>query len=268
MAMKKLRISIFVIATAVLIITSLTTSFALNGSKSYTVKKGDSLYTVGKNNNVTTQALLQANGMTTNTIYPGQVLQIPVKVQSSIKTPTAVIKPLSDILKEKGIIDPSAKFSIFVDKSEHVLSVYWGSTFLKSYHVELGSGGLAAKQKLGDYKTPEGKYYITEKLVYNPADEYLGTRWMRLSYPNIQDADRGLQQGIINQQTHDAIVDAINNKLMPPQDTALGGAVGVHGGSTAAFGSDWTWGCVGLKSSDVEDFYQYVRVGTPVVIQQ
>jgi lipoprotein-anchoring transpeptidase ErfK/SrfK len=55
--------------------------------------------------------------------------------------------------------------------------------------------------------------------------------------------------------------------LTPPQRTALGGGVGIHGGSTPELGSDWTWGCVGLTNKDVEDFYNYVSNGTKVTIQ-
>ncbi|MCK9470869.1 MAG: N-acetylmuramoyl-L-alanine amidase [Bacilli bacterium] len=43
---------------------------------SYTVRQGDSLYTVARNFNTTIDKLKRDNGLTTNTIYPGQQLFI------------------------------------------------------------------------------------------------------------------------------------------------------------------------------------------------
>jgi lipoprotein-anchoring transpeptidase ErfK/SrfK len=132
----------------------------------------------------------------------------------------------------------------------------------------LGDGGPGDKERAGDHKTPEGKFIVCQKSVLSPADEYLGTRWMRLSYPNAEDASRGLQQGLIDKQTYNAIATAAMNGGTPPLNSSLGGGVGIHGGSTPALGSDWTWGCVGLRNSDVEEFYSFIKAGTPVVIQK
>lgn len=184
-----------------------------------------------------------------------------------ILTAGRFIKPLGDVLKSMGIVTSIPNEYIKVDKSDHILSIYSGNNLLKSYHVELSENGLGDKQVEGDHKTPEGTFYIAQKLIFNPPDQYLGSRWMMLSYPNIEDADRGLAQGLIDRKTHDSIVYAVNNGLIPPQDTPLGSGIGIHGGSSPAMGSDWTWGCVGLTNSDVEDFYNYVSVGTKVIIQ-
>lgn len=43
----------------------------------YTVKKGDSLYEIAKKYNTTVNTLTDINMLTTNTIFPGQVLLIP-----------------------------------------------------------------------------------------------------------------------------------------------------------------------------------------------
>ncbi|MDP4267848.1 MAG: L,D-transpeptidase [Bacteroidota bacterium] len=186
-------------------------------------------------------------------------------VKSNIKTASEAALALKDILKKKGIAS-GANINIVVSKSSHTLSLYSNGVFLKSYHVELGEGGPPNKSVVGDKKTPEGDFYITEKTVYSPADYYLGTRWMELSYPNLSAAQRGLNSGIISKETYNRIVKAINNGETPPQDTALGGYIGIHGGSVPSFGKDWTWGCVGLANKDVEDFYGFVRSGTKVTI--
>lgn len=178
-------------------------------------------------------------------------------------------KSLAAILKEKGINGPIPNLKIVVDKSEYLLTLYSGSTLLKSYHVALGDSGLGDKVRSGDNKTPEGTFYISERSVLTPPDQYLGTRWMRISYPNIEDAQRGLNSGLIDQAAYNQIVGAINNGQIPPQNTALGGGVGIHGGSNwkANWGDAWTWGCVALSNSDVNEIFDYIGVGTKLVIQ-
>lgn len=223
----------------------------------YLVKSGDTLSSIAGQYGITASELQWANGMDSDRLTTGQLLVIP----------TRDTRPFGDILKEKGITNPGKSLVIHVDKTDHELGITWNGTLLKSYHVELSEMGLGDKAVSGDHKTPEGTFYIAEKSVLNPPDQYLGTRWMELSYPNIEDANRGLQQGLISRNVHDQIVAAINSGGIPPQDTALGGGVGIHGGSTPALGKDWTWGCTGLTNKDVEDFYGYVAVGTKVIIQ-
>lgn len=177
-------------------------------------------------------------------------------------------KPLGQILREKGISGQIPNLKIVVDKSAHALTLYAGVTPLKQYHVAIGEGGLADKEKAGDKKTPEGRFYIGEPSVLSPVDKYLGSRWMRVSYPNVEDAERGLKAGIIDRATHDEIVKAINNGQIPPQRTALGGGIGIHGGTGQGEnqGDYWTWGCIGLQNSDIEDFFDYIATGTELII--
>lgn len=224
----------------------------------YTVQWGDSLYKISKVYGISIESIKSANSLKSDMILSGQTLTIPVAPNRTLK----------EIINGMGLSASQLNLRLFVDKSDKQATVYNGNVPLKAYHVELGDGGTGDKQVAGDHKTPEGSFYITQKLVLNPADEYLGTRWMRLSYPNIEDAKRGLDSGLINRTTYNTIVNAINNGQTPPQNTALGGGVGVHGGSTASLGTNWTWGCVGLSNTDVQDFYDYMKVGTKVAIQQ
>jgi LysM repeat protein len=252
----------------------------------YTVKHGDSLYHIAAKYNVTPDRLQIVNGLDNAFIKPGQVLLIPSAKTAStkvepVKPPVgpshpaseyylgipAQDLPLAEVLKGKGIDDPWSRISILIDKSAHTLSLYAGGAWLKSYPAEFGDGGLDDKRVRGDHKTPEGNFYVAEKSVLKPADKFLGTRWLRLSYPNIEDAERGIRQGLIDQKTCNAIIEAWKNKAIPPQYTALGGGVGIHGGNSKEQGSNWTWGCVGLNNKDIEDFFDFVAVGTPITIQ-
>jgi LysM repeat protein len=226
------------------------------------VGNGESLYLIAQKYRVTVQSLMNANGLTSTAIYPGQTLTIPA---GNSATP-----PQGNDSEGNGEVKPKPgnPWLIKVSKYNHTLDIYYQGQEYLSYHVELGDNGLGAKLVAGDHKTPEGTFYITEKSVLNPEDEFLGSRWMRLSYPNIADAQRGLQEGIIDRETYNEIVTAINEGRTPPQKTALGGGVGIHGGDKPEFNHDWTWGCVGLANKDIETFFDNIPAGTPVIIQK
>ena len=111
-------------------------------------------------------------------------------------------------------------------------------------------------------------YYITSKYI----SQY--HRSLQLSYPNVTDAERGLGEGQISSYEHAAIVRANRACRLPPQNTALGSLLQIHGsGGGAAYG-DWTLGCVALDNDAIEKAYAFLLPGcdrdgqprTPVLI--
>lgn len=130
---------------------------------------------------------------------------------------------------------------------------------MRTYRVGLGLNPVDDKQREGDRATPEGEFYIFTK---NPKSAYYLS--LGISYPNIEDAERGLRTGLINRAQHDQILSAIKRKAGPPQYTALGGLIYIHGNGA---GSDWTWGCVALENEDIKELYDSVDKGTPVTIK-
>lgn len=85
-----------------------------------------------------------------------------------------------------------------------------------------------------------------------------------VSYPNVEDAQRGLRDGLITKAQYDAIVDAQRRKAAPPQYTKLGGLIYIH---EHGAGSDWTLGCVALENEHMKELFDSVAVGTPVTIK-
>ena len=146
---------------------------------------------------------------------------------------------------------------VLVEKSARRLTLYDGQAVVKVYRV---CTGLVAgdKQREGDKKTPLGRFYICYK---NPQSQY--TLSLGLSYPNAQDAARGLAGGLITQAQHDAICRAINDNATPPWDTALGGEIMIHG---AGAGRPGTAGCVGMDDDDIRELYPLLPIGTAVEI--
>lgn len=151
---------------------------------------------------------------------------------------------------------------IMVKKSERKLYLYQVDNgkekLVKTYKIALGSSPKGAKMQEGDGATPEGDYYITHK---NSRSKYYLS--LGLSYPNISDANVGLKKGLIGKPEYQAIVDAINRREKPPQNTRLGGDIFIHGGGT---GSDWTLGCVALGNDGIKELFDLLPVNTPVRI--
>lgn len=162
-------------------------------------------------------------------------------------------------VQEKELKLPLKDPRIVIFKSKRQLELYSDGGVVRTYRVGLGLNPVDDKQKEGDRATPEGEFYIFTK---NPKSAYYLS--LGISYPNIEDAERGLREGLITRVQHDQIVKAIKKKIAPPQYTALGGLIYIHGNGAA---SDWTWGCVALENEDIKELYESVERGTPVTIK-
>ena len=153
------------------------------------------------------------------------------------------------------LVDPR----LLVEKSRRTLTVFSDGMPVKTYRVALSRSWVGDKEREGDRRIPEGDFYVCSK---NDASKYhlaLG-----LSYPNEEDAERGLASGLITKREHRAIVDAVKHYRRPPWNTKLGGEIMVHGGGTA---TDWTTGCVALSDDDIEELYPLLPLGTEVEIR-
>ncbi len=148
---------------------------------------------------------------------------------------------------------------IVVLKARRELRLYTGETLLKTYRVGLGLNPVPPKRRSGDHATPEGAYVVCIK---NPRSQFLLS--LGLSYPNAQDADRGLEGRLITRSQHRRIRRALALSACPPWDTPLGGEIFIHGRGSS---SDWTWGCVVLDDPDIRELYSRIPVGTPVLIE-
>jgi murein L,D-transpeptidase YafK len=133
------------------------------------------------------------------------------------------------------------------------------------YSVALGRNWAADKSVEGDEATPVGEFYICAK---NPRSRFFLS--LCISYPNAEDAERGLSAGIITPAEHAAILDAIRRGVMPPQRTRLGGEIYIHGEDPhpppAGGGSAGTRGCICLANTSMREIYQRTALGTPVLI--
>jgi murein L,D-transpeptidase YafK len=127
-----------------------------------------------------------------------------------------------------------------------------------SFPVSLGFSPVGKKTAEGDGKTPEGIYHIAVK---NPKSKYYLS--LGLDYPNYEDAIAAFRNGKIGINEYREILNAHKNGSLPPQKTALGGEIYIHGGGC---GGDWTKGCIALSNPDMLRLFELTPIGTQVTI--
>jgi murein L,D-transpeptidase YafK len=148
---------------------------------------------------------------------------------------------------------------IVIAKGKRTLQLYSDGKVVRTYRIGLGSSPVEDKIRAGDRRTPEGDFYICLK---NPHSQFKLS--LLLSYPNRKHAERGLRDGLITRGQYNQTIAAIDKKRVPPQNTRLGGELFIHGNGSQ---SDWTWGCVALDDKDIQELFDAVPIGTPVVIE-
>ncbi len=146
---------------------------------------------------------------------------------------------------------------IIVNKSELTLELYGDDVLIGKFPIRIGEAE-GQKEKEGDKRTPEGNYYICSR-----KDETENTLFMGISYPNAEDAKAAYENELISRSTRNAIIEAIDEGKRPPWDTAMGGAIGIHGKYDDR---EFTQGCIAISDDNVRILWEYAQSGTAVEI--
>ena len=132
--------------------------------------------------------------------------------------------------------------------------------------ISIGSGGAAKIHRRGDETTPLGIFHI----AWIDRRSRFGT-FYGFDYPSERVARSAYAEGIISRADLDAILEAVRQQRLPPQNTPLGGRLGIHGvgrGDPAIHGAfNWTDGCVALTNQQIRQLSRWMHVGTQVVIR-
>lgn len=150
----------------------------------------------------------------------------------------------------KGQLDPDdARLQgsdlIVVRKSAREVLHYEGGALSHNgcWAAGLGFAPEGHKLRQGDGRTPEGWYRTSDK----PWSQFYGA--IAVHYPNAEDAAAAQAAGDITASTAAGISRAIARGAKPPQNTALGGEILLHGGGS---GADWTLGCVAMDNAHID----------------
>ncbi len=134
---------------------------------------------------------------------------------------------------------------VVVVKSERKLYLFKDGEVLRSFDVALGLVPEGPKRREGDFRTPEGRYYLEVK---NPDSDYFLS--IKVSYPNGQDIARARSAGV-----------------------NPGGQIMIHGqpnepkySEIRYQGLDWTDGCIAVSNSDMIDIWLMTDDFTPIEI--
>jgi len=156
---------------------------------------------------------------------------------------------------------------VLIDTERLTLNVMQGESLLRKYdNIAIGSNGPSVARRVSDQTTPLGDFRISG---INPRSRF--RLFMAFDYPTMDHARRGLVDGRIGLQEYVAVSNAWLGGEPPPQDTALGGYLGIHGvgdGSTKIHGRvNWTDGCIAVTNEQIEELAGWVDVGTLVSVR-
>lgn len=156
---------------------------------------------------------------------------------------------------------------IVIDTKEATLEIKRGNaTLMVMNNIAIGRNGAGFKQHMGDDVTPLGTYRIG--WVNKKSSFY---RFYGFDYPSVENANEALLSGLLSKEKHTAIVNAHKKQLVPPQDTPIGGNIGIHGLGSADQSihqaMNWTHGCIALTNEQVETLEQWIKKGTQVKIK-
>ena len=135
---------------------------------------------------------------------------------------------------------------VLVRKHERKLYLIRNDKHFREYKIALGDNPIGHKQQEGDQRTPEGKYILDYK---KPDSAFY--KAIHISYPNEQDKMNARELGV-----------------------SPGGAIMIHGQkngyswlSLISQSFDWTLGCIAVKNPEMDEIWDSVMVGTPIIIE-
>ncbi len=156
---------------------------------------------------------------------------------------------------------------VLVDTGTMTLSIMEGNRVRQVYeNISVGRGGTVADKRKNDASTPLGEFRVIRITQDTPFHRFFG-----LDYPTPDQAQRALAAGVINQTQFASIRRAHRQGKAPPQDTPLGGHLGIHGigAGDRRIHEDFNWtnGCIATSNEQVDDMARWVQIGTRVVVR-
>jgi murein L,D-transpeptidase YafK len=125
------------------------------------------------------------------------------------------------------------------------MTLYSQQIPIKTYTISIGENPIGHKQKQGDNRTPEGLYTITDK---NPNSAYYKN--LGISYPSQKDKNQ-----------------AKKNHVSPGGNIKIHGYTDTQGSSENRFVRyAYTWGCINVCNADMDEVYDWVKVGAVIYI--
>ncbi|MFN2567513.1 MAG: L,D-transpeptidase family protein [Gemmatimonadaceae bacterium] len=136
--------------------------------------------------------------------------------------------------------------SIVVEKGERRLTLYYRGVPVRKYRVALGRNPVGDKVSIGDYRTPEGVFYVIGR---NPFSKFYKS--LAISYPDSAHVARAARLGV-----------------------HPGGNIMIHGlpSHQAKLGpshvlADWTEGCIAVTNGEIDQIWRAVQPWSAIHIK-
>ncbi len=153
-----------------------------------------------------------------------------------------------ELLESTDYMDDGGIDAIVVIKKERKMYLYKEGVVTQTIPISLGKNPIGHKQKQGDYRTPEGEFFIHRKLC---SPKYY--RSLCISYPRPSDKEDAKRRGV-----------------------NAGGDITIHAqpkwnedghGDSYSLSKNWTKGCVAVTNTAMKELWYAVREGVPIVIK-
>ncbi len=156
---------------------------------------------------------------------------------------------------------------LLVDTQSMNLEVKRGQKTIEVFdNISIGRNGAGYKEHRGDDVTPLGTYKIGWVNKKSPYHLFYG-----FNYPTMENAQKALADGLISRKTFASIKKAHMQNRLPPQNTPLGGRIGIHGigrGNKKVHESmNWTHGCIALTNHQIQRLSKWINKGTLVKVK-
>lgn len=156
---------------------------------------------------------------------------------------------------------------VLVDTHSAVLSVIQdGRVQARFPGISIGRGGVTRLRLRDDDATPLGTFriaWINDHSIFH--------RFFGFDYPTPPYVWRAFDHDLIGPVTVRRILWAVRHHLLPPQNTALGGDLGIHGLGDANLWIhrhfNWTSGCIALTNAQIDRLAHWMHIGTRVVVR-
>lgn len=133
---------------------------------------------------------------------------------------------------------------VAVYKAERRMDLMRGNEVVRTFRVSLGLMPAGHKERAGDFRTPEGRYYLTRR---NARSDFFMS--IQVSYPNDRDLARARANGW--DPGGSIMIHGLPNRLKREPDY---------------YGRDWTDGCIALSNSDMVEIWLLTNNNTPIDI--
>jgi murein L,D-transpeptidase YafK len=135
---------------------------------------------------------------------------------------------------------------VVVSKSERKLYLMAGDEVLREFDIALGFTPEGHKRQEGDFRTPEGSYFLTRRRI--DSDYFMA---IQISYPSKRDMVQAQALGV-----------------SPGDNIMIHGQPGSPKKSSRYYArNDWTEGCIAVSNAAMIDIWQLTAVNTPITIR-